>query len=323
MDNNKKILVTGGTGLIGNNLIPHLLKNEKPSRLVCLSNGGLIKKFQPFKDEITTVQGDINDYAFVDSIINHYQINYIYHLAAETQVDSSNKSPLRCLETNIIGTANILESAKQNHVKGIIAMSSDKYYGRAPDVPYLEDLKPDPTGVYEVSKTCSDQICRVYGKNFGVPVISIRGCNIFGPGDRNFSRIVPNSIRRMIQGQNPMLWSDVKDYIREFIYVKDAINILTKLMNVTDENSGESVNVGVGFVIGIEDFVSLMIKHFDGINEIDIIEKEQHFNEIKNQSLDLCRLKSMVGDSCVSNSKTMNDIDGCLGETVEYYKKIF
>ena len=282
MDNNKKILVTGGTGLIGNNLIPHLLKNEKPSRLVCLSNGGLIKKLQPFKDEITTVQGDINDYAFVDSIINHYQINYIYHLAAETQVDSSNKSPLRCLETNIIVTANILESAKQNHVKGIIAMSSDKYYGRAPDVPYLEDLKPDPTGVYEVSKTCSDQICRVYGKNFGVPVISIRGCNIFGPGDRNFSRIVPNSIRRMIQGQNPMLWSDVKDYIREFIYVKDAINILTKLMNVTDENSGESVNVGVGFVIGIEDFVSLMIKHFDGINEIDII-----INEFKSYLINL------------------------------------
>jgi len=323
MDNNKKILVTGGTGLIGNNLIPHLLKNEKPSRLVCLSNGGLIEKFQPFKNEITTVQGDINDYSFVDSIINHYQINYIYHLAAETQVDSSNKSPLRCLETNIIGTANILESAKQNHVKGVIAMSSDKYYGRASDVPYPEDLKPDPTGVYEVSKTCSDQICHVFGKNFGVPVISIRGCNIFGPGDRNFSRIVPNSIRRMTQGQNPMLWSDVKDYIREFIYVEDAINILTKLMDVTDENRGESVNMGVGFVIRVEDFISLMIKHFDGINEIDIAEKEQHFNEIENQSLDLCKLKKMIGGSFISSSRTINDIDGCLGETVEYYKKIF
>jgi len=323
MNDDKKILVTGGTGLIGNNLIPHLLKNEKPSRLVCLSNGGLIKKFQPFKDEITTVQGDINDYSFVDSIINHYQIDYIYHLAAETQVDSSNKSPLRCLETNVIGTANILESAKQNHVKGVIAMSSDKYYGRALDVPYPEDLKPDPTGVYEVSKTCSDQICRVYGKNFGVPVISVRGCNIFGPGDRNFSRIVPNSIRRMTQGQNPMLWSDVKDYIREFIYIEDAINILTKLMGVTDENRGESVNMGVGFVIGIEDFILLMIEHFDNINEIDIAEKEQHFDEIKNQSLDLCKLKKMIGDSFISSSRTINDTSGCFKETIEYYKEIF
>jgi nucleoside-diphosphate-sugar epimerase len=205
--------------------------------------------------------------------------------------------------------------------------NSDKYYGQSPNIPYKETDRPMPSGVYEVSKTCSDFICQMFGKNFDVPVISIRGANLFGPGDWNFTRLVPNTIIRLLEGKKPMLWADVKDYQREFIYVKDAVDILVKLMSKADEYAGESVNLGVGSIWKVEDFIHEIIEAMNADLEpdkfihhlIDTPIKEHYFHEIPEQSLNLGKLQQMYGGDLPN--RTSNIIE-CLRETIHFYSDV-
>lgn len=321
----KNILITGATGLLGSNLVSYLLSEDnEPKRIICLTRGHVSSTLFPFRNQVKMVFGDINDYEFVDSVVNHFNIDYIYHLAAEAIVRAANESPLRALDTNIMGTANVLESARQNHVKGIIAMASDKYYGQNPNIPYKETYAPDSTGIYEVSKTCSDHLCYAYGKNFDVPVISVRGSNLFGPGDWNFTRLVPNTMIRLIEGKKPVLWSDVKEYVREFIYVKDAVEILTRLIKTAENNAGEPVNLGVGEIWKVHDFIHEIILsvNFKGKMElpldIDVKIKEHYFHEIPKQSLDLTKLKSLIGE-LPTRTKNLTD---CFWKTYEFYSDV-
>lgn len=322
----KNILVTGATGLLGSNLISYLLNQPFNKRIIAVSRGQTSKKLFPFRDDIIMLSGDINDYNFIDGVINHYNIDEIYHLAAEAIVSSSNKSPLRALQTNIIGTANILESARHNKVKGIICMASDKFYGQNPKIPYKEEYQPYPQGVYEVSKTCSDMICNMYIMNYDLPIISVRGANLFGPGDFNFTRLVPNSIIRLINNQKPFLWSDAGDYIREFIYVKDAVEILIKLMEKAIlRQHNTSINLGVGQVFQVKDFVKEIINSVKEFipeipNEIEFKVKDNYFSEIPKQSLDLTLLKKTVGEL---PKRTELELTKCLHETFNFYLEYY
>jgi len=315
------ILITGATGLLGSNLVSYLLGQKFAKRIIIITRGIVSPTHYPFASDVLMLTGDINDFEFVDQVMNHYNIDQVYHLAAEAIVSASNDSPLRALNTNIIGTVNVLESARQNHVKGIIAMASDKFYGQSKEIPYKEEYAPKPEGVYEVSKTCSDMICNMYIKNYGLPVISVRGSNLFGPGDMNFTRLVPNSIMRLIQGEKPFLWSDVGEYIREFIYVKDAVEILTRLMDVTATNPG-SVNLGVGQIFKVKDFVREIINAVNDIRvlqstEIEFKDKENFFGEIPEQSLDLRKLTYLLEGKIPT--RTSGDLSGCLKTTYHFY----
>jgi len=325
----KNILVTGATGLLGSNMVSRLtqfsLDPENLCRVIAIGKRSLSWEKYPFLNDISYVKADINDYASVDHIINHYDIDYIYHLAAEAIVKSANDSPLRALENNIMGTANVLESARHNHVRGVICMASDKYYGQNLNIPYKEDYPPMPSGVHEVSKTCSDFVCQMYGKNYDVPVISVRGANLFGPGDWNFTRLVPNSIMRMLEGKNPMLWSDVLTYQREFVYVKDAVDILVSLMSNTQAFAGESVNLGIGSVWQVKDFVHEILdamctfNNNDRVYDIDVNIKEHYFHEIPKQSLDLNKLKMIIMEDLPNRT---DNIQKCLSETISFYADV-
>lgn len=321
----KNILITGSTGLLGSNLVSRL-SVESNIRVIAVGKRSIGGKTYPFLRDIDYVQCDINNYKQLDHIVNHYNIDEIYHLAAEAIVSSANASPLRALETNIMGTANVLESARHNHVSGVVCMSSDKYYGQNKDIPYKEHYPPMPSGVYEVSKTCSDFVCQMYGQNFDVPVISVRGANLFGPGDWNFTRLVPNSIMRILEGKLPMLWADVSEYQREFVYVKDAVDILVDLMEVSESYAGESVNLGVGSVWKVHSFVHQILdammkftRNDEMLYGIETKVKEHYFHEIPEQSLDLSKLKHMIGDIL---PRRTNNIQRCLKETIPFYADV-
>jgi len=320
----KRILITGITGFLGSNLANVLSKFDYSPLIVGCARSKLrdydAKKVN-LDGRFIIHYGDIKDYHFIDSLINKYEIEGIYHTASNAIVRTCDRSPIRCFESNIMGTINILESARQNKtVKFVVICSSDKYYGQTKELPYFEDMCPNPSGIYETSKTCADFIARSYYKTYNLPTVVIRSANMFGGGDLNFSRIVPNSCRQILVKNPPIIWSDVAEYKREFIYVNDVISAIISLADAIHLTKGEAYNIGSGEVHKIKDFVSILCKASG--NKISPIfpKKEIYFQEIPNQHLSITKIEKTIGWTA---KETKQNFYGCLKSTYNWYKNYF
>jgi dTDP-D-glucose 4,6-dehydratase len=170
------------------------------------------------------IQGDVADAQLVRKIVTRDKPQVIFHLAAEAIVSRANADPVRTFKSNIEGTWNILEAVRNNRtIQAMVMASSDKAYGAHTLLPYKEAaaLKGDPP--YDVSKSCADLLAYTYFHTYGVPVCVTRCGNIFGPGDANFSRIVPDAIRCMLTGKKLYIRSDGK-FTRDYVYVEDIVD---------------------------------------------------------------------------------------------------
>ncbi len=242
----KRVLVTGATGLIGSWLVKDLL--NKGAKVVCLIRDiDYQTEFYRSKDYLKTtiVNGALEDMDTIERAVNEYEIELIFHLGAQTIVGAAQREPLQTFESNIRGTYHILEASRKHSelVKGVIVASSDKAYGIAKELPYNEDHRLEGTHPYDVSKSCADLISQSYYHSYGLPVSISRCGNVYGGGDLNWSRIVPGTIRSLLDDQRPVLRSD-GNHIRDYIYVKDVVaayslQAASLLMNKT---AGESFN---------------------------------------------------------------------------------
>jgi CDP-glucose 4,6-dehydratase len=260
----KNVLVTGATGFVGSWLTKSLV--EKKANVIAL-----IRDHVPDSPLIYTgtysklksvVEGDIIDYGTVNRVFNEYDINICFHLAAQTIVGAANRSPLPTFETNIKGTWNILEVAlKTKTLERIIIASTDKIYGEPVKLPITEDHPLSATYPYDASKACIEILTRTYFKTYGLPVGITRCCNIYGGGDLNFSRIIPDAIRSIVFNKNPIIRSDGTP-VRDFIYITDVVNAyLTLAENLDKKNvKGEAFNFGSNSPIKILDLVNKIIK---------------------------------------------------------------
>jgi len=194
--------------------------------------------------KIKVMKGNVANLAVVQKIIKSQKIEIIFHLAAEALVGNCLKNPLRGFASNIKGTWNILETVRQyRHVKAIVLASSDKAYGRHKKLPYREDACLKGDHPYDVSKSCADLIAATYSRTYQVPVCTTRCGNIYGPGDLNFSRLVPDAIRSALQDRTLLIRSDGK-YIRDYVYVDDIVRgyILLAQYLQARELAGEAFN---------------------------------------------------------------------------------
>lgn len=219
----RSVLVTGGTGLLGPWLIHALLRSGATvtalvrdhvprSRLI---TEGIIR-------QINVVWGHIEDFPLLERTINEYEVETVFHLAAQTIVGIANRDPLSTFETNIKGTWNLLEACRRvSTVKQIIVASSDKAYGEHTELPYNEEVPLRGRHPYDVSKSCADLLSLAYFGTYRLPVCITRCGNFFGGGDLNFNRIVPGTIRSVIRGEAPVVRSD-GTYVRDYLYVEDA-----------------------------------------------------------------------------------------------------
>lgn len=221
----RKVFVTGCTGLLGSWLTHCLLEREADVVGLVRDNIPRNNFLQLGLDrEITIVRGEVEDRYLLERILNEYEIDSVFHLAAQTQVGIANANPLSTFESNIQGTWNVLEACRREPlVKRIVVASSDKAYGLQEDLPYEVDAPLQGIYPYDVSKSCADLISLAYWHTYRLPVAVTRCGNLFGGGDLNFNRIVPGTIRAVLRGEFPVIRSD-GTATRDYFFVLDAVD---------------------------------------------------------------------------------------------------
>ena len=258
----KRVLITGATGLVGSWLTKRLL--EENSYVVAF-----VRDSDPqsefFKSGIykntTLVQGELENFLSVERAINEHEIDTVFHLGAQTIVGTALRSPLSTFESNIRGSYNLLEACRRHSslVKRVVVASSDKAYGSSDILPYTEEMPLCGKHPYDVSKSCTDLLAFSYYHTYGLPLAVARCGNIFGGGDLNWSRIIPGTIRSFHLNEAPVIRSD-GTFTRDYVFVDDVIDAYLMLaQNVHRENvQGQAFNFGPNAPSSVLDIVKLL-----------------------------------------------------------------
>jgi CDP-glucose 4,6-dehydratase len=315
----RNVFVTGCTGLLGSHLTKMLV--EKKANVV-----GLVRDLVPKSDLVQTgvydniniVRGCVEDFYTVERAINEYEIDTIFHLAAQTIVGIANRNPLSTFESNIKGTWCILEASRRvPTVKRIIIASSDKAYGEQDELPYDENSPLIGSHPYDVTKSCADLLSLMYYNTYKLPVCVTRCGNFYGPGDLNFNRIVPGTIRSVLNNERPIIRSD-GTYIRDYFYVKDGALAYIHLAEKMDNKKihGEAFNFSNEMQITVLEITKRILRLMKREDLRPKILKETK-NEIKHQYLSAEKARKMLG------WKPKYDLDSGLKETMTWYKQFF
>ena len=263
------------------------------------------------------IKGSVANHKLVQETIKKHKINVIFHLAAEAIVSRSYKDPLSTFSSNIKGSWNILDCCRDSaNVEAIIIASSDKAYGSNKKLPYKEDYPLQGVHPYDVSKSCADLIANMYHHTFNLPVSITRCGNIFGPGDFNISRIVPDSMISMIRNKTLKIRSDGK-FTRDYVYVDDIVNAYILLAEKLKKCKlqGEAFNFSIGRPLSVIDLVNSIYKAHDQEPNCQILGKVKY--EIKHQHLSSAKAKKLLG----WNPKS--DLLNNLKETAQWYRNQF
>jgi len=258
---NRNAFVTGGTGFVGAHVARMLV--EQGARIVCLQRDAVRANSLDLFDlrrRVTVVNGSVEDFTLMDRVVVEYEVEAVFHLAAQAIVGAANRSPLSTFEANIRGTYSLLEACRRNEtVKRVVVASSDKAYGSHDRLPYREDDPLLGLFPYDASKACADIIARSFAHTYKTPVAVSRFANIYGPGDVNLSRIIPGTIVSVLRDEAPIIRSDGTP-IREFVYVDDVARGYLLLAEKIDDVTGEAFNFGAGEPVQMLDLVNRIIK---------------------------------------------------------------
>jgi CDP-glucose 4,6-dehydratase len=283
----KNILITGISGFVGSNLALHEL--SRGNHVIGIIKDDNHKTRSDVLSKCSITRGDITDQGVVDHATGYYEVDVVYHLAANSIVKVGMADPVSNYRTNLMGSVNVLDSIRRvRPTAKVIVASSDKAYGNHDIMPYTEDMKLNPSCPYSTSKSCTDMISQSFSKTYGLNINTVRCSNIYGPGDMNTSRLIPNSILRILRGEKPMIYSGVANYRRELIYVTDVCEAYSLLAE--QGISGEIYNIGIKKFSTIEEVVT-MISNIMGIDGVDVVDK--NFPEIPHQWMDGSKIASL------------------------------
>ena len=296
------VLVTGAQGFVGSWLSERLL-NEGAEVVTLLRDVEPESHFalSGLADRCTQVRGDLTEYDTLTRALNEHGIRAVFHLAAQTLVGIANRSPLSTFETNIRGTYMLLEACRtigvvSNPIERIVVASSDKAYGRHEQLPYKEDFALQPLYPYDVSKGATDMLARSYAATYGMPTAVTRLGNIYGGGDPNRSRIVPDVAAALLDGKPPVIRSDGTPE-RDYLYIEDAVDAYVAVAESLDERDkwGRAWNAGHGAPVSVRELVDRLIR-VSGVDvEPDIQGESTPHAEIDRQYLDSTAIKEELG----------------------------
>jgi CDP-glucose 4,6-dehydratase len=311
--------VTGATGLLGGWLVQRLL--DSGADLVCL-----VRDWVPQSelvrtrliDRVKVVRGDVCDQTLLERALAEYEIDTVFHLAAQAIVSIANRNPVSTFETNIKGTWALLEACRRSPaVKQMVMASSDKAYGDQEELPYDENTPLQGQHPYDVSKSCADLIGHTYGVTYGSPVAITRCGNFYGGGDLNWNRIVPGTIRSILRGESPIIRSDGR-YVRDYFYVEDgaaAYMLLAECLAVKPELRGAAFNFSNECQITVLELVELILKLMHSTLRPDI--RNEASNEIRLQYLKAAKARELLG------WHPLFTLEDGLKKTITWYQEFF
>ncbi|MGE5620258.1 MAG: NAD-dependent epimerase/dehydratase family protein [Sphingomonadaceae bacterium] len=315
----RSVLVTGANGFVGSWLTRVLVDNG--ARVVALvrdvpARGGLA--LHGLTDRVDTVMGSLTEYPVLERVMNEYGVEVCFHLAAQAIVGVANRSPLSTFESNIRGSWNLLEACRVTKtVTGVVVASSDKAYGDHPRLPYDEGFELRATYPYDVSKAATDMLARSYHRTYGLRVAVTRCANIYGGGDLNFTRIVPDTMRALIRGDAPVIRSDGTP-VRDYMYVMDAVRAYLAVAERLDSDdvAGEAFNFGTERPVSVLDLVKeiIAVSGRTGVEPL-VIGKGKPAGEIDAQYLGSAKARERLG-WC-----PQYDLATGLGDTYAWYRR--
>jgi CDP-glucose 4,6-dehydratase len=313
----RPVLVTGATGLLGGWLTGRLVKQE--ADLVCL-----VRDWVPQSelvrtrliDKVKVVRGDVRDRDVLERVLVEYEVDTVFHLAAQTIVGTANANPISTFESNIAGTWNLLEACRRApKAKAIVTASSDKAYGEQHTLPYTEDCSLQGKHPYDVSKSCADLMAQSYATTYHLPVAITRCGNFFGGGDLNWNRIVPGTIRSVLRDERPIIRSDGQ-FIRDYFYIEDAAAaymLLAERLAADANIAGLAFNFSSEKQVSVLELVNQILTEMDSVLLPDIRNEASH--EIRHQYLSAERARQML------NWAPLFTLQEGLRRTIDWYRE--
>ncbi|MBM3499231.1 MAG: NAD-dependent epimerase/dehydratase family protein [Armatimonadetes bacterium] len=298
----KRVLITGGYGFVASHIAEGLLAAgaecvtlavERPAESY-LALAGL-------EERLTVACGSIVEAATVERVLSDHAVQVVFHLAAQAIVGAASRSPLPTFESNVRGTYVLLEECRRawregrGDLQAVVVASSDKAYGEQRELPYTERHSLNGLNPYDASKVCTDVLARCYARSFGLPTAVTRCANIYGPGDLNFSRMVPSVMRDLFERRRPVIRSDGSP-VRDYLYIADAVAGYVRLAEAVlrGELVGEAMNFGTGEPVSVLQ-ISREIVEASGRTDLEPDVQGQAAGEISRQYIDASHATAALG----------------------------
>jgi nucleoside-diphosphate-sugar epimerase len=310
-----KILVTGGAGFIGSNLIEALLKKGCVVRVLDNFSTGKRENliFDKKYPSLEIIEGDICDLKTCQKAVR--KVDYVFHQAALPSVQRSIEDPEASNAINVGGTLNILLAARDEKVKRVVYASSSSIYGDTPTLPKHEEMNPSPLSPYALQKYVGEQYCRLFHQLYGLDTISLRYFNIFGPKqDPNslYSAVIPKFIDALIHDRPPTIFGDGKQS-RDFTYIENVVRANLLAMSARRLH-GEAVNVACGKRTSLNRLFNIL-KEILGSAQSPIYE-EPRKGDVRHSLADIRKAKEVI------NYAPIREIEVGLKKTVEFFREV-
>lgn len=316
------VLVTGAHGFVGSHLARALLRRGEELRVLDRPDpreadvGGPRRsglELLGIGGEVELAEADLRDAEAVGAAVAG--CDSVFHLAAQTIVGVARRAPLETLEVNVRGAWNVFEACRAHGVGRVVFASSDKAYGASPQLPYREDFPLRGAYAYDASKAAADIVARSYARAHGLPLAVTRFANVYGGGDLNFSRLVPETVVAVLDGRPPEIRSDGSPE-RDFLHVDDAVAAYLAIAAALDSGgaAGEAFNAGGERPHSVREVVELIAELAEARVEPDFQGAGSPDGEIDRQFVDSAKLRELTG------WRPRVELRDGLRRTVEWYR---
>ena len=323
-----KVLITGINGFVGGHIAEKLIElGAEVYGLVRTRKYNSFLYFEGLDKKISIIDGELCNINLLSRVISEEMINVIFHLAAQVEVGIGLKNPYMTLETNVRGTYTLLESIRlyPETVKAIIVASSDKAYGEYTkrEMPYKEDYPLKPKYPYDTSKACADIITQSYASDiYDLPIVITRFSNIFGPGQLNFSALIPDGIRSAL-GYSKFIPRGSGDMMRDFLYIEDVVELYIRIAESLSADKkkymGQVFNAGTNDPKTVKEVLKEIFSCTGAINEfydiLKLMENKTTVGEIDCQFMDYKKVNKSFG------WKPKHSLNDGILKSIKWYEK--